>query len=399
MIIRGNNRIFRKGELFCGPGGLALGAQLARTKDKDGNVYQVEHSWANDIDEFACETFRQNICKDNPDSVICDDVRNLDIESLPPIDAFAFGFPCNDFSLAGESKGLHGEYGGLYKYGVKVLDVHNPVWFIAENVGGLQSANDGQAFLIILKALENAGKYGYNLTPHLYKFEEYGIPQARHRIIIVGIRKDWNLNFKIPKAPYKNAPEKWKTSREALENPPIPEDAHNHEFTNHSKKVVEMLKYLGPGENAWSDNIPENLRLNVKGARMSNIYRRLDDKAPAYTVTGSGGGGTHMYHYSENRALTNRERARLQTFPDNFKFMGNKEQVRKQIGMAVPVDGAKIIVNAILDTFAGNQYEYEEPKWKDSVDVLIKKSALKRKKNNKNLNNRYLSEQMELQLY
>ena len=74
---------------------------------------------------------------------------------------------------------------------------------------------------------------------------------------------------------------------------------------------------------------------------MSHIYKRLDSSKPAYTVTGSGGGGTHVYHYKENRALTNRERARLQTFPDKYNFVGGKESVRRQIGMAVPVLGAE----------------------------------------------------------
>ncbi|MDY2588896.1 MAG: DNA cytosine methyltransferase, partial [Agathobacter sp.] len=99
------------------------------------------------------------------------------------------------------------------------------------------------------------------------------------------------------------------------------------------------------------------LKLNVSGARLSQIYKRLDPEKPAYTVTGSGGGGTHIYHYDEPRALTNRERARLQTFPDDYVFEGSKESVRKQIGMAVPSKGAKIIFEAILNTFAGIEYE------------------------------------------
>ena len=98
-----------------------------------------------------------------------------------------------------------------------------------------------------------------------------------------------------------------------------------------------MLSYIPAGENAWYLGIPEELRLNVKGARLSSIYKRFRIlPRPAYTVTGSGGGGTHMYHWEEHRALTNRERARLQTFPDDYLFMGSKEAVRKQIGMAVP---------------------------------------------------------------
>jgi DNA (cytosine-5)-methyltransferase 1 len=82
--------------------------------------------------------------------------------------------------------------------------------------------------------------------------------------------------------------------------------------------------------------LPKELELNVKGAKISQIYKRLHPEKPSYTVTGSGGGGTHVYHWKENRALTNRERARLQTFPDNFIFHGSKESVRKQIGILKP---------------------------------------------------------------
>ena len=84
----------------------------------------------------------------------------------------------------------------------------------------------------------------------------------------------------------------------------------------------------------------------------------MNPEKPAYTVTGSGGGGTHIYHYSEPRALTNRERARLQTFPDDYLFCGSKESVRKQIGMAVPPKGAAEIFEAILKTFSGEKYPY-----------------------------------------
>lgn len=367
--------IFKKGELFCGPGGLTLGAKMAEIK-KDGELFKVEHAWANDYDEATCETFRHNICPDNPDSVICEDVRKLDITKLPDFDCLAFGFPCNDYSIVGESKGLEGEYGPLYSYGVKILNYHQPKWFIAENVGGLESANEGQAFIKILQELEQAG---YNLTPHLYKFEEYGVPQARHRIIIIGIRKDFGWTFKVPKAPFKDS-STWRSSRQALEEPPIPEDAFNNEFTKHQRKVIEMLEHIPPGENAWFEGIPEHLRLNVKSARMSNIYKRLDPNVPAYTVTGSGGGGTHMYHYDEPRALTNRERARLQTFPDWYEFLGGKESVRRQIGMAVPPDGAKIIIEAVLKSFAKIPYETEASKWENDLSEMLQTGKTKKSK-------------------
>ena len=349
--------VFRLGELFCGPGGLAYGASTAKI---ELNNYRIEHAWANDYDSDTCDTYRHNICPNDPDSVICGDVRKIDLEKLPPIDALAFGFPCNDFSVVGEQKGFDGKFGPLYSYGVKVLKSHKPDWFLAENVGGLRSANEGNAFQVIMKDLKEAG---YRIYPNLYKFEEYGVPQARHRVIIVGIREDLPYEFKIPStAPYKNVDV---TCRRAIEEPPIPADAFNNEMTKQSKAVVERLQHIKPGQNAFTADLPEHLQLNVRGAKISQIYKRLDPTKPAYTVTGSGGGGTHIYHWSENRALTNRERARLQTFPDHYHFQGSKESVRKQIGMAVPCDGARIIFEAILKTFAGIPYESMEASIQD----------------------------------
>lgn len=364
--------IFKKGELFNGPGGLALGAKNATVKHpKTGEILRIEHEWSNDFDASSCETYRYNICKDLSDpSVKCSPVEKLPIGDrnvLGDIDCFAFGFPCNDYSLVGEKNGLNGQYGPLYSYGVKVLKEYQPKFFVAENVGGLQSANEGMAFIKILTELEESG---YKLTPHLYKFEEYGVPQARHRIIIVGIRNDLDeegIKFRVPSP---TTQYRYKTAYEAIMNPPIKEDAPNHEYTRHMEKVKKMLSYIPPGENAWYAGIPEELRLNVNGARLSSIYKRLDPDRPAYTVTGSGGGGTHMYHWEELRALTNRERARLQTFPDDFVFIGNKESVRKQIGMAVPPHGATIVFEAILKTFAGIEYEWIQPTSKLQLENL-----------------------------
>jgi len=343
---------FRLGELFCGPGGIALGASLAKVATQD-EEFSITHTWANDYDNDTCETYRHNICSEARDTVICADVKQLKMDTLSPIDAFAFGFPCNDFSVVGEQRGIDGVYGPLYAYGVEALQRFQPQWFFAENVGGLRNANEGAAFHQILRALMEAG---YAIYPHLYKFEEYGIPQARHRIIIVGIRHDLSVSFGVPKAP-----KTLKTCQAAIEAPPIPSDAHNHERTAQAPHVVERLRYIQPGENAFTADLPEHLRLNVQGAKISQIYRRLDPTKPAYTVTGSGGGGTHVYHWSENRALTNRERARLQTFPDDFVFQGSKESVRKQIGMALPPEGARLIFEAILKSFAGIPYDQEPP--------------------------------------
>ena len=120
--------IFKLGELFSGPGGMALGAM--RAKVQNGSLHSIEHAWANDFDSSSCATYLQNICPESPNTVICQDVRELDIDKLDPIDAFAYGFPCNDFSLVGEKKGFDGTYGPLYTYGLKIIDKFKPKFFL-----------------------------------------------------------------------------------------------------------------------------------------------------------------------------------------------------------------------------------------------------------------------------
>lgn len=362
---------FRLGELFSGPGGLALGAFSASVKSK-GVTYKVVHGWASDYDPDTQLTYTHNICPDKPESFYLADVRKLDFNKLPKIDAFAYGFPCNDFSIVGEKKGFDGTFGPLYTYGLKVLNKHKPKFFIAENVGGMSSSNEGRAFKKILSDLEKAGN-GYNLTVHLYKAEDYGVPQTRHRIIIVGIDKKLGLFFKVPAPTTKGKPV---TASQALRG--IPKTAYNNELTKQSETVVERLNHIQPGENIWQTKLPKHLQLNVKGAKLSQIYKRLHPNKPSYTITGSGGGGTHGYHWKEPRALTNRERARIQTFPDYFEFLGSKESVRKQIGMAVPVELSRVIVEAIMKTFAGVKYDHIESSFKDlsTIDKEVLKADL-----------------------
>ena len=334
---------FKLGELFCGPGGLGLGAKLA-------NNAQLKHIWASDYDRDSCKTYQNNI---HPKKMICKDIRKLDFKTLEHVNALAFGFPCNDFSRVGEQKGINGAFGCLYKYCVKAVRHFHPFFFVAENVSGIKNADEGKAFEIILSEFR---KCGYNLFPHLYKFEEYGVPQRRHRMLIVGIREDIPVEYSIPSTcKYKKIDN---SAQKALRN--IPENAANNEQTKQSPIVIKRLEHIKEGENAFNANIPSHLQLNVKGAKMSQIYKRLTAGEPAYTITGSGGGGTHVYHWKEPRALTNRERARLQTFPDNFIFEGTKESVRKQIGMAVPPQGAKIIFEQIFECFNNAKLELFE---------------------------------------
>ncbi|MGO1567872.1 MAG: DNA cytosine methyltransferase [Brachybacterium sp.] len=375
------------GEMFSGPGGIALGAERASTRISREGGSSVSHGWAVEYHPDTADTYRRNIRGASTESVFTADVREFDLRQVPKFDSFAFGFPCNDFSTVGEHRGLEGDYGALYTYGVHALALHSPDWFVAENVSGLSRANGGMAFGKILSALRRPGRaarsdgnfrefYGadaeavdpdleYELVANLYRFEEYGLPQRRHRFIITGIRKDvrreLRKGFQVP-AP--TTPQKWQqtTARDAIERDPIHPDAYNNGRIKHRQNVVDRLNAIAPGKNAFNTDFEDpSLKLNVKGVTLSNIYRRLSADEPSYTVTGSGGGGTHMYHWADPRALTNRERARLQTFPDSFRFLGGNPSVRRQIGMAVPPDGAQVVIEAMLRTMDGTAYDSVRP--------------------------------------
>ena len=344
--------MIKLGELFCGPGGFAEGARKSKG---------FKHVWANDIHADTCKTFK----KHHPNcEVIEGDVYKKFIKQkmikLKKIDGLIFGFPCNDFSIVGKTLGLQGSYGPLYKAACKVLNFFEPKFFVAENVSSIAPLNDKNQsserflnFTKIMKDLASSSKHGYHIYADKFKFEEYGVPQTRHRQILVGYRGDFfkknNISYEKPASTIERI-----SSKVALEkgvpgtnqNTRLYEKAQNKEPTNHSENVLKRLANTKEGQNVWQ--IDDEFGLpNVKSARMSHIYKKLDSSKPAYTVTGSGGGGTHVYHYKENRALNNRERARLQTFDDNYDFSGNKESVRRQIGMAVPVLAAKQILTAV----------------------------------------------------
>lgn len=349
-----NTTQFKLGELFSGPGGLGLAASGASARVEAASI---SHAWATDYDADTCTTYARNVLgadsirhdhprpTDSP-TVYCADICKMDTELLPAIDALAFGAPCNDFSQVGERKGFGGDYGPLYRYGVNVLASHQPKWFLFENVGGIR----GDGLNTIMSDFE---ALGYRLYPHYYDFSDYGVAQKRKRVIIIGIREDCDVEFAIP-APFKSDV----SARTALYG--ISPTAANNEPARTNAMTIERLNHIKPGQNAWTADLPEHLRINTK-TTISSMYRRLDPNKPSYTVTGSGGGGYRVYHWSEPRPLTNRERARLQSFPDDFTFCGGRESVRKQIGMAVPPAGAQAIFEAALRSFAGIDYPSVEP--------------------------------------
>lgn len=353
--------LVRMGEFFSGPGGIAKGAAMAAETPDLAERMVLRHEWAVDIDPDACRTYEKNIRIQGSDVHAMDArVAAEHIDEFSDIDGFSFGFPCNDFSLVGQRRGLQGDYGPLYTTGIQVLQAKQPAWFVAENVSGIRSSDNGEALQMILREMQEAG---YRITPHMYRFEDYGVPQRRHRVIIVGMREDLDAVFRVPAPTHGKARglEPYETVGKVFSRH-MQADVKNNERTRQTSKVVERLKLIDPGENAFNaKRMTDEYRLKVKGATLSQIYRRLRPDEPAYTVTGSGGGGTHVYHWEEHRALTNRERARLQSFPDSYEFMGSRSSVRKQIGMAVPPDGAAAIFKAVFRTVLGLEYPAVAP--------------------------------------
>lgn len=371
------DKIYRLGELFCGPGGIGVGARDTRIVSQE-KTHRIEHCWATDIHEDSCRTYFNNLHSKNDSAalirdereiltkknskgpiVLCKDVRKINFALLPKVDGLTFGFPCNDFSLVGEQRGISGSYGPLYSFGVKAIRALEPDWFIAENVGGLRSSGKGAALARIYADLQTAGP-GYTVTAHYFKFEEYGLPQSRHRFIFVGIRSALGKRF-VPPAPTHLDRKDQISAATALAE--IDPSALHQEHGRLSDIVRRRLEMIEPGQNVWNAKLTPELRLNVKGAHLSQIYKRLLPNRPAYTITGSGGGGTHVYHWAEARALTNRERAKLQNFPDNYVFAGTRESIRRQIGMAVPPLGAQTILEAVLKTMAGKPYRSIPNNW------------------------------------
>ena len=359
----------RVAELFCGAGGFAQGAKNAG----------FEHIWGVDNHKDSCKTFEKNQKCEAFHQNIEDFSKPSNLKKVKKdfgkIDGLLFGFPCNDFSLVGKKEKMEGKFGGLYRYACKVLNFFEPEFFVAENVTSLSKKlkfNSSEQVLVkdvfdkeklqnqnyqnfkkIMGDLANCSKHGYRIYADNYKFEEYGIPQTRHRIILVGFREDYfrknKINFERPEK--NKGPQK--TCKEALDE--IPDGMEHTEKTKHDERVIRRLKKTAEGKNVWDLGNDKDGLPGVKKARMSHIYKRLDSSKPAYTVTGSGGGGTHVYHYKENRALTNRERATLQTFPFTYNFVGGKESIRRQIGMAVPVLGAEKIMKAVKKALKKNK--------------------------------------------
>ena len=321
--------------LFSGCGGMDLPFHQAG----------FEVVWAIDSNKYACKTFSRNIA----DVIINDSIENIDIAQVPEAEICIGGFPCQDFSLIWKRPGLEGTRGNLYTYFLDFVNKKKPKAFVAENVKGLLSANNYQAIKQIISDFESIAP-GYLVKPKLYNFADYGVPQFRQRVLLVGIRMDTGFNFVHPQPEYgQNRKNPYRTAGEALKNVEAVLDNNQHHKIQ--SRTVEILNRIKPGGN-FSD-IPKDSPYYVKGM-ISHVYRRIHPDKPSSTIIAGGGGGTWGYHYLEPRSLTNRERARLQTFPDNFVFEGSTTEVRRQIGNAVPPEGIAAVVEALIPLFKGD---------------------------------------------
>lgn len=317
------SRPFHVGSLFAGCGGMDLGFVSEGFKIR----------WANDNNHWACKTYERNF---GP-HMIEGDVGKLRFDELAKCDVILGGFPCQDFSMIWKRKGLGTERGNLYRYFVKAVESKRPKVFVAENVKGLLTANKGEAIKQIKSDFE---KVGYHVDVHPVNFANYGAPQLRERVLLIGVRKDLKKGFVLPKPT--REPRSYVSAREALKG--VESVPYNNEHQRILQKTRSMLELIPPGKNFTS--IPKGSPYYVKGM-ISHVYRRLHPDKPSTTIIAGGGGGTWGYHYAEPRPLTNRERARLFGYPDDFVFEGSVTEVRRQIGNSVPPVAIRVIAKAI----------------------------------------------------
>lgn len=222
--------------LFSGCGGLDLGFHQAG----------CETVWANDFSHWACESFRKNI----GDVIVEGDIEQINPNdpTIPDCDIILGGFPCQDFSMIWKQPGLEGERGNLYKSFLRFVNAKKPKVFVAENVKGLLTANKKKAIQQIITDFENCGYY---VQAKLYNFAEFGVPQFRERVLIVGVRLDTGFDFRHPEPTHnetgENGLKPYVTAGQAISN--IPQNASNNELLKISDKTRRMLELIPEGGN------------------------------------------------------------------------------------------------------------------------------------------------------
>lgn len=324
-------------ELFAGAGGLALGFEQAG----------IQHVMLNEVDHDACSTLKLN----RPSwRVIEEDVHNIDFtEWADKIDVISGGFPCQAFSYAGKKSGFDDTRGTLFFELARAVQTIRPKVFVGENVRGLFSHDEGRTLDTIRKAID---ELGYVLIePRVLQAMKYQVPQKRERLFLIAIRKDLfhKANFQWP-SPYHRI----MTLQDAffkgeLFATDVPE-SNGQQYPEKKKKVLQMVPMGGN----WKD-LPEAVQKEYMGGSFllgggkTGIARRLSLHEPSLTLTCSPAQKqTERCHPTEDRPLTTREYARIQTFPDDWRFCGSLSSVYKQIGNAVPVNLSYAVGRSIV---------------------------------------------------
>lgn len=333
--------------LFCGCGGMDLGViggfSYLGKKYKE-NPFEIVY--AVDNDKFCTKIYNDNFTHK------CEvkDVRDIDIEKMPKFDMLIGGFPCQSFSISAQNPprlGYKDERGMLFFEMVKILKKRHPRFFIAENVKGILSANKGKAFPIIIKEFKDAG---YTVVHKLLNAAEYGVPQKRERVIIIGFRDQEDfLKFHYPT--------KVNTSERKVLGDVIMEEANNDETLFFSEKAVAGMMAVREKMNkgrAMSLTEP----CNTISAHLAKVS--LNSTDPVYMVG------------NRYRRFSSREAARIQSFPDSF-CLNSVSQIRqyKAIGNAVPPVLMWHIIHSLQKTLIIHKVNYAELKEKYPKTIVI----------------------------
>lgn len=324
-------------ELFAGAGGLALGLEQAGFK----------HIGLVEIDKYAAETLKHNRPNWN---VLCEDIeivasRDLEKEfgiKRGKLELLSGGAPCQSFSYAGKRLGLEDVRGTMFYHYATFLHKLQPKMFLFENVRGLLTHDKGKTFNTILGIFEEEG---YKTTYQIMNAWDYGVAQKRERLITIGIRNNFadKVKFEFPiKHSYKPV------LRDILQDTPESECA---KYSEAKKKVFELV----PPGGYWKDIDPEIAKEYMKtcwnmGGGRTGILRRLSYDEPSLTVlTTPQMKQTERCHPSEVRPFSVRENARIQSFPDDWEFVGTISAKYKQIGNAVPCKLSKEVGISIIN--------------------------------------------------
>ncbi|MBK9354670.1 MAG: DNA (cytosine-5-)-methyltransferase [Bacteroidetes bacterium] len=335
-------------ELFAGAGGLAVGLEKAGLKCVA----------LNEMDKWACKTLRRNRPNWN---VLEGDIKSFSFtEYENKVDIVTGGFPCQAFSYAGKKLGLADARGTLFYEFARVVKEVNPPICIGENVRGLLSHEKGKTLQGMISILD---EIGYKVVPvQVLKAINFNVPQKRERLILVGIRKDIDLKYEYPN-PYK----KIYNLKDALKKGELFDcDVPNSEGSKYPKSKIDVLD-LVPQKGYWRD-LPIDIQKEFMGGSFhlgggkTGIARRIGWDEPCLTLTCSPAQKqTERCHPEETRPFTVREYARIQTFPDDWRFEGSVAQQYKQIGNAVPVNLGKEVGYSIIK-FLNSYYNLSKPK-------------------------------------